>query len=73
MPKVVGGVLRSGSAFEAQVDALLATDASEVLAVTTVLVDPASNGNTILDSGSDAQVVVDRATNAFRALPVIGG
>ncbi len=62
----------SGSAFAAQVDALLTTDASDGLAVTTVRVDSESTGNAILDSGSDAQVVVDRATNAFRATPTVG-
>jgi len=47
-------------------------EASAALAVTTVLVDPASSGNTILDSGSDAQVVADRAANAFRPTPTVG-
>ena len=28
--------------------------------------------NTVLDSGHDAQVIVDKSTNAFRATPVIG-
>lgn len=62
----------SGSAFEAQVDALLSTGASEALAVTTVMVDPQSVRNTILDSGTDAQVVVDVTANAFRATPTPG-
>lgn len=62
----------SGSAFEAQVDALLSTGASEALAVTTVMVDPQSVRNTILDSGTDAQVVVDVTANAFRATPTLG-
>lgn len=60
------------SAFSAQVDALLATEASDGLAVTTVMVDPGSTRNTILDSGTDAQVVVDASANAFRATPAIG-
>lgn len=59
----------SGSAFESQVDALLSTEASSALAVTTVQVDAASTGNTVLDSGTEAQVVVDVAANAFRATP----
>jgi inulin fructotransferase (DFA-I-forming) len=59
----------SDSCFEAQVDALLTTGASDGLAVTAVMVDSESARNTILDSGSDAQVIADRALNAFRATP----
>jgi inulin fructotransferase (DFA-I-forming) len=62
----------SGSAFEAQVDALLMTEASDDLPVTAVLVDPESARNTILDSGTDTQVVANRATNAVRATPAVG-
>jgi hypothetical protein len=62
----------SGSAFEAQVDALLSTAVSEPLGVIAVLVDPESTGNTILDSGTDDQIVADRAVNAVRATPSIG-
>lgn len=62
----------SGSAFAAQVDALLTTDGSAHLVVTTVAVDSESAGNTILDSGNDIQVDFDRAANAFRATPMIG-
>lgn len=62
----------SGSAFSAQVDALLSTEASDGLPVTAVMVDPESTGNTILDSGCDPQVVLDRAVNAFRATPAVG-
>ncbi len=61
----------SDSCFEAQVDALLTTRAT-ALRVVTVLVDPGSSGNTILDSGSDPQVVADRTTNAVRATPTVG-
>jgi inulin fructotransferase (DFA-I-forming) len=64
---------RSGDdCFVAQVDALLTTEASGSLAVTTVHVDPASTGNTVLDSGSAAEVVIDRTRNAFRPTPAIG-
>jgi Periplasmic copper-binding protein (NosD) len=59
------------SAFEAQVDALLTTEASTHLAVTTVLVEAASVRNTVLDSGDDAQVVMERTVNAFRPTPTI--
>lgn len=61
-----------GSAFEAQVDALLSTTASDVLVVRTVQVDPGSSRNTVLDSGIDAEVDLDRDANAFRATPAIG-
>jgi hypothetical protein len=59
------------SAFSAQVDALLTTEAGDRLAVTAVMVDSDSARNTILDSGTDAQVVIDRTANAFRATPTI--
>ena len=62
----------SDSCYAGQVDALLATEASAALSVTTVLVDSDSSGNTILDSGSDAQVVADRAANALRPTPTLG-
>lgn len=62
----------SDSAFAAQVNALLTTEASNVLKVTSVMVEFESALNTILDSGSDAQVIVDKAVNAFRATPAIG-
>jgi inulin fructotransferase (DFA-I-forming) len=59
----------SDSCFEAQVDALLTTGASAGLAVTAVKVDSESTRNTILDSGTDAQVSADRAVNALRPTP----
>ncbi|KKI92713.1 fructotransferase [Bacillus sp. SA1-12] len=62
----------SDSCFSAQVDALLTTEASKPLTVTTVLVEKESLQNTILDSGSDAQVVMDKTVNAFRATPTLG-
>jgi inulin fructotransferase (DFA-I-forming) len=62
----------SDSCFEAQVDALLATEASQALDVTAVLVDAAAIRNTILDSGRADQVIVDTALNAFRATPSVG-
>lgn len=61
-----------GSAFSAQVDALLSTESSDYLAVTAVMVDRKSTYNTILDSGSDNQVIADRTVNAVRATPSIG-
>ncbi|MBT2517627.1 right-handed parallel beta-helix repeat-containing protein [Streptomyces sp. ISL-90] len=62
----------SDSCFEAQVDALLATEASQALDVTAVMVDAAAIRNTILDSGRDDQVVVNAALNAFRPTPSVG-
>ncbi|MGM7424645.1 NosD domain-containing protein [Cellulosimicrobium sp. CpK407] len=63
----------SDSCFEAQVGALLMTGkTSGRLAVTTVHVETGSVGNTILDSGSDSQVSMDKAINAFRATPTTG-
>lgn len=61
----------SGSAYAAQVDALLSTDTAKHLAVTTVLVDPQSKRNTVLDSGTEPQVSMDFEANAFRPLPVV--
>ncbi|WP_431246566.1 NosD domain-containing protein [Leifsonia xyli] len=60
------------SAFDAQVDALLATAATHTLDVVTVLVEPASTANTVLDSGTAAQTVLDMTANAFRPTPGIG-
>jgi len=60
------------SCFSAQVEALLTIDNLEALDVTTVLVERESLQNTILDSGSDVQVVMDKTVNAFRATPMPG-
>lgn len=59
------------SCFSAQVGALLATDKLKPLEVIAVQVAEESARNTVLDSGSDAQVVMDRTRNAFRATPVV--
>ncbi|MFH8253109.1 NosD domain-containing protein [Microbacterium sp. B2969] len=59
------------SCFEGQVDALLATDDSHDLVITTVQVDAGALRTTILDSGSEDQVVADRRDNAVRATPAI--
>lgn len=63
----------SDSCFSAQVDALLTTETAKLLTVTNVLVEEESLQNTILDSGSDAQVVMDKTVNAFRATPTPPG
>ena len=56
------------SCFAAQVGALLNTDKLEALDVITVLVEKESLQNTVLDSGSDIQVVMDKTVNVFRAI-----
>jgi len=61
--------ITTDSCFSKQVGALLTADKLEALDVTTVLVESESNQNTILDSGSDLQVVMDKTANAFRATP----
>ncbi|GAA1684282.1 right-handed parallel beta-helix repeat-containing protein [Microbacterium lacus] len=63
--------IASESCFEAQVDALLTTRGSRALAVVTVLVETASSGNVVLDSGADDQVTMDRSVNALRATPSV--
>lgn len=59
------------SAFEAQVGALLTTEGAHELAVTTVMVDTSATHSTVLDSGTESQVVIDRAVNAFRPTPSV--
>jgi inulin fructotransferase (DFA-I-forming) len=58
--------------FSTQVGALLSTSNLETLEVTAVKVQEGSVRNTVLDSGSDEQVQLDRTMNAFRATPAIG-
>ncbi|ANL49115.1 pectin lyase fold/virulence factor domain-containing protein (plasmid) [Rhizobium phaseoli] len=58
--------------FSTQVGALLSTRNLATLEVTAVKVQMDSVRNTVLDSGSDEQVQLDRTRNAFRATPVIG-
>lgn len=65
-------VAATNSCFDAQVGALLTVDALEPLNVTTVQIAKESRQNTILDSGSDTQVVMDKTVNAFRATPMPG-
>lgn len=59
----------SDSCFDAQVNALTSTTNRYVFDVTTVLIDNKSIQNTVLDSGSDRQVILDRQKNSFRATP----
>lgn len=60
------------SCFARQVDALLTVRKLEELPVITVRIEKESAQNTVLDTGSDKQVVLDRSVNAFRAAPVPG-
>ena len=60
------------SCFARQVDALLTVGKLKELPVVTVLVEKEAVGNTVLDTGSEEQVVMDRKANAFRAAPVPG-
>jgi len=60
------------SCFSTQVGALLITDKLVALDVTAVLLERESIQNTILDSGSDVQVIMDKTVNAFRATPMPG-
>jgi inulin fructotransferase (DFA-I-forming) len=62
----------NSACFSTQVGALLSTDNLKALEVTAVLVQKGSVQNTILDSGSDEQVEMDRTVNAFRGTPMPG-
>lgn len=66
------GEAPNSAAFSTQVEALLSTRNLTALDVVVVKVDPESSQNTILDSGSEAQVLVDRACNVFRGTPAQG-
>jgi inulin fructotransferase (DFA-I-forming) len=59
----------SSHTFSAQVENVLASQNSQVIETTTVLVEKESIGNTILDSGCETQVLLDKTHNAFRPTP----
>lgn len=61
--------VETGSCFSMQVEALLTTKKSEEFGVIAVLVEKESIQNTILDSGTEKEVRLDKSTNAFRATP----
>jgi len=61
----------NSACFSTQVGALLATGDLKSFEVITVKVEKESVQNTILDSGTEAQVVMDRAVNAFRGTPEV--
>lgn len=60
------------SCFSAQVGSLLSTDNLDALDVITVLIERESTQNTVLDSGVESQVVMDKTVNAFRPTPTSG-
>lgn len=60
------------SCFSMQVEALLSVKNAAPFDVTAVLVERESVQNTVLDSGTVQQVILDRNANAFRATPVPG-
>ncbi|WP_202190085.1 NosD domain-containing protein [Ensifer sp. LCM 4579] len=62
----------NSACFSTQVGALLSTNNLAALEVTTVLVQKGSVRNTVLDSGNDEQVEMDKTMNAFRGTPVPG-
>jgi inulin fructotransferase (DFA-I-forming) len=59
----------NSACFSTQVGALLSIGDLKELEVTAVCVQEASAHNTVLDSGWDEQVQMDRTRNAFRATP----
>ena len=59
----------NSACFSTQVGALLSTDKLVPLDVIAVLVDQDSAQNTILDSGTDEQILMDKTVNAFRRTP----
>jgi len=62
----------NSACFATQVGALLSTENLHTLDAVFVLVEQASVGNTVLDTGSDRQVVMDKSVNGFRGMPVPG-
>lgn len=68
----VQAVADASACFSTQVSALLSTQGLETLTVTTVQIEAASQQNTVLDSGTNDQVVIDKTLNAFRATPTPG-
>lgn len=58
------------SCFSTQVANLMVGEKSETLEVVTVMVEQGSVRNTILDSGTEYQVEMNKSLNAFRATPV---
>ena len=57
------------SCYSAQVEAMLSTARAQEIRVTAVKIEPESTHNIVLDTGTEAQVRLDREKNAFRPLP----
>jgi len=62
----------NSACFSTQVEALLSSENLVPLEVIAILVEDTAIQNTILDSGADEQVVMDRTVNAFRGTPIPG-
>ena len=62
----------NSACFSTQVEALLPTERLISLEVINILVEGKSTQNTILDSGTDAQVLMDKSVNTFRGTPLPG-
>lgn len=60
------------SCFSMQVEALLSAKNATPLDIIAVFAEKESVQNTVLDSGSEQQVIMDRNVNAFRATPIPG-
>ena len=60
------------SCFSMQVEALLSAKNATPLDIIAVFAEKESVQNTVLDSGSEQQVIMDRNVNAFRATPAPG-
>lgn len=60
------------SAFAAQVDSLLQVEVAKKIDFISVLVSENASGNTVLDSGSEGQVKLNKNKNAFRPTPIFG-
>ena len=62
----------SDSCYSAQVDALTSLNNIREMSVVYVLVEQEATNNTILDSGNEKQVILDRTVNVFRPTPALG-
>jgi len=58
------------SCFSTQVANLMVGEKTEALEVVTVMIDPGAVQNTVLDSGTEYQVEMNKSLNAFRATPI---
>ncbi|AVM69502.1 fructotransferase [Lachnospiraceae bacterium oral taxon 500] len=70
MVAVKGKAEASDACFSAQVGALLTAE-SELFSVTAVMVEANAVDNTVLDSGSEGQVIIDKNQNSFRPTPTL--